>query len=71
MVRLALPGVPFLEGFYSVTVDITEIATGQHYKRLERVRPFRVHSADHREVGMALLGHTWELPQVTSHVARR
>ncbi len=71
VVRLALPGVPFLEGFYSVTVDITEIATGQHYKRLERVRPFRVHSADHREVGMALLGHTWELPQVTSHVARR
>ena len=71
VVRLALPGVPFLEGFYSVTVDITEIATGQHYKRLERVRPFRVHSADHREVGMALLGHTWELPQVTSRVARR
>ena len=71
VVRLALPGVPFLEGFYSVTVDITEIATGQHYKRLERVRPFRVHSADHREVGMALLGHSWELPQVTSHVARR
>ena len=71
VVRLALPGVPFLEGFYSVTVDITEIATGQHYKRLERVRPFRVHSADHREVGMALLGHTWEMPQVTSRVARR
>ncbi len=71
VVRLALPGVPFLEGFYSVTVDITEIATGQHYKRLERVRPFRVHSADHREVGMALLGHSWELPQVTSRVARR
>ena len=71
VVRLALLGVPFLEGFYSVTVDITEIATGQHYKRLERVRPFRVHSADHREVGMALLGHTWELPQVTSRVARR
>jgi ABC-2 type transport system ATP-binding protein len=71
VVRLALPGVPFLEGFYSVTVDITEIATGQHYKRLERVRPFRVHSADHREVGMALLGHTWEMPQVTSRLARR
>jgi hypothetical protein len=71
VVRLALPGVPFLEGVYRVTIDITEIATGQHYKRLERVRPFRVHSANHREAGMALLGHSWELPQVTARVARR
>ncbi|HVB13662.1 MAG TPA: ABC transporter ATP-binding protein [Candidatus Dormibacteraeota bacterium] len=69
VVRLALPGVPFLEGLYRVTVDITEIASGQNYKRLERVRPFRVHSAEHREVGMALLGHRWELPQVPARVA--
>lgn len=70
VVRLSLPGVPFLEGFYRVTVEISEIATGQHYKRLERVRPFRVHSADHRESGMALLGHRWELPQVAARAAR-
>ncbi|HVC38405.1 MAG TPA: ABC transporter ATP-binding protein [Candidatus Dormibacteraeota bacterium] len=69
-VRLALPGVPFLEGVYRVTVDLTEISTGQHFKRLERVRPFRVHSADRHEVGMALLGHEWELPKVTSRAAR-
>jgi ABC-2 type transport system ATP-binding protein len=71
VVQLALPGVPFLEGMYRVTVDITEIASGQLYTRLERVRPFRVHSANHREAGLALLGHTWELPQVTARVARR
>ncbi|HUY09966.1 MAG TPA: ABC transporter ATP-binding protein [Candidatus Dormibacteraeota bacterium] len=70
VVHLALPGIPFLEGFYRVTVDITEISSGQHYKRLERVRPFRVHSADHREVGMALLGHSWELPQVSDRIRR-
>jgi ABC-2 type transport system ATP-binding protein len=70
-VGLALPGIPFLEGFYRVTVDLTEIATGQHFKRLERVRPFRVHSADRHEVGMALLGHSWDLPQVTTGAARR
>jgi len=71
VVRLSLPGVPFLEGFYRVTVDITEIASGQHYKRLERVRPFRVHSAEHRETGMAVLGHSWELPQVGTGAIRR
>lgn len=70
-VRLTLPGVPFLEGFYWVTVDITDIASGDSVKRLERVRPFRVHSGDHREVGMALLGHSWELPQVSARVAGR
>ncbi|HEY6539257.1 MAG TPA: ABC transporter ATP-binding protein [Candidatus Dormibacteraeota bacterium] len=68
-VRLSLAGVPFLEGVYRLTVDITEIATGQHYKRLERVRPFRVHSGERREVGMALLGHEWELPEVGARVA--
>ncbi|MGH7643079.1 MAG: ABC transporter ATP-binding protein [Candidatus Dormibacteria bacterium] len=70
-VQLRLAGVPFLEGVYRVTVDITEIATGQSYKRLERVRPFRVHSADRREVGMAVLGHSWELPAVTARVVGR
>jgi len=70
-VRLRLPGLPFLEGVYLITVDVTEITTGQHYKRLERVRRFRVHSAEHREVGMALLGHTWELPHVGAPAAGR
>ncbi|MGC1185596.1 MAG: Wzt carbohydrate-binding domain-containing protein, partial [Candidatus Dormiibacterota bacterium] len=71
VVRLILPGLPFLEGVYLLTVDVTEITTGQHYKRLERVRRFRVHSADHREEGMALLGHSWELPQVGAPAAGR
>ncbi|MGA2873285.1 MAG: ABC transporter ATP-binding protein [Candidatus Dormibacteria bacterium] len=71
VVRLVLPGVPFLEGLYRVTVDISDIATGEQYKRLERVQPFRVHSSDRREVGMALLGHTWELPKVTSRASHR
>ncbi|MGB9484456.1 MAG: ABC transporter ATP-binding protein [Candidatus Dormiibacterota bacterium] len=68
VVSLQLVGVPFLEGVYRVTVDITEISSGHHYKRLERIRPFRVHSVDHKEVGMALLGHTWELPHVTARM---
>jgi ABC-2 type transport system ATP-binding protein len=71
VVRLALPGIPFLEGVYQLTVDVTEISSGQHYKRLERVRRFRVHSGEHREVGMALLGHSWELPQVGAPAAGR
>jgi hypothetical protein len=71
VVRLALPGIPFLEGVYQLTVDVTEISSGQHYKRLERVRRFRVHSAERREVGMALLGHSWELPQVGAPAAGR
>jgi ABC-type polysaccharide/polyol phosphate transport system ATPase subunit len=71
VVRLVLPGVPFLEGLYRVTVEISDITSGEPYKRLERVQPFRVHSTDRREVGMALLGHTWELPKVTSRASRR
>ncbi|MGH7640288.1 MAG: ABC transporter ATP-binding protein [Candidatus Dormibacteria bacterium] len=62
-VQLRLPGLPLLEGFYRLTVDAIEIATGHSLKRLERVRSFRVHSEDHREAGMALLGHSWHLPQ--------
>lgn len=70
VVRLTLAGLPFLEGFYWVTVDITDIASGEHFKRLERVRPFRVHSGERRELGMAMLGHTWQLPQVSARAAR-
>ncbi len=69
VVRLTVPGIPFLEGTYRISVEITEISTGQQYKRVERVRPFRVHSDEHHELGMALLGHTWELPHVTARVA--
>ncbi|MGH7692486.1 MAG: ABC transporter ATP-binding protein [Candidatus Dormibacteria bacterium] len=70
MVQLRLPGLPFLEGFYRISVEITEIASGNPYKRLERVRSFRVHSADHKEAGMALLGHRWDLPQTTAPLGR-
>jgi len=70
-VQLALPGVPFLEGLYRLNVVIASIASGEQYKRLEKVRPFRVHSADRHEVGMALLGYTWELPRVTTRAGGR
>ncbi|MGB6770956.1 MAG: ABC transporter ATP-binding protein [Candidatus Dormiibacterota bacterium] len=69
-VQLALPGVPFLEGIYRLNLVIASIASGEQYKRVENVRPFRVHSADRREVGMALLGYSWELPRVTSRAGR-
>ena len=71
MARLSLPGLPFLEGLYRVNVEISEIATGEPYKRLDRVQPFRVHSPGRHEVGLALLGHSWELPQLSSRGARR
>ncbi|MFZ0996549.1 MAG: ABC transporter ATP-binding protein [Candidatus Dormiibacterota bacterium] len=70
-VQLVLPGLPFLEGLYRLNVVIANIASGEQYKRVEKVRPFRVHSADRHEVGMALLGYTWELPRVTSRAGRR
>jgi len=70
-VQLALPGLPFLEGIYRLNLVIASIATGEQYKRVEKVRPFRVHSADRHEVGMALLGYSWELPRATSKAGRR
>ncbi|MGH7611883.1 MAG: Wzt carbohydrate-binding domain-containing protein, partial [Candidatus Dormibacteria bacterium] len=68
VVRLSLEGLPFLQGLYQVTVEVCDIATGRPYKRLERVQPFRVHSSERREVGMALLGHSWDLPGVPTEV---
>jgi ABC-type polysaccharide/polyol phosphate transport system ATPase subunit len=70
-VQLVLPGVPFLEGLYRLNVSIASIASGEQYKRVEKVRPFRVHSADRHEVGMALLGYRWELPRAASKAGRR
>jgi hypothetical protein len=63
--------VPFLEGIYRLNLVIASLASGEQHKRVEKVRPFRVHSADRREVGMALLGYSWELPRVTSRAAGR
>jgi hypothetical protein len=54
-----------------LNVVIASIASGEQYKRLEKVRPFRVHSADRHEVGMALLGYSWELPRATSKAGHR
>jgi lipopolysaccharide transport system ATP-binding protein len=70
-VQLVVPGVPFLEGLYRVNVVIANIASGEQYKRVEKVRPFRVHSAERHEVGMALLGYSWELPRVATRAGRR
>ncbi len=70
-VRLVLPGLPLLEGLYRLTVEVADIASGERYKRLDGVQPFRVHSEGRRESGMALLGHSWEFPRVTEATAGR
>ncbi|MGH7608439.1 MAG: ABC transporter ATP-binding protein [Candidatus Dormibacteria bacterium] len=70
VVRLSLAGIPFLKGVYLLTVELADVASGQPYKRLERIQPFRVRSGERREVGMALLGHGWELPEVSAGVGQ-
>jgi len=61
-VRLAIPQLPFLDGVYGAKVEILDIASGRQYVEIDRPQSFRVQGAGRRETGMALLGHTWEVP---------
>ncbi len=65
-VSLSVPQLPFLEGLYCVSVELTDITTGDPLIRLDRVQPFRVHSPGRREAGVALPGHSWTLPGIPS-----
>jgi ABC-type polysaccharide/polyol phosphate transport system ATPase subunit len=61
-VRLCIPSLPLLEGLFRASVTISDARTGEPYTILEGAFPFRVRSHRHRERGVSLLGHRWELP---------
>ncbi|HUY98225.1 MAG TPA: ABC transporter ATP-binding protein [Verrucomicrobiae bacterium] len=62
-VRLSIPALPLLEGLFRLTIGIAEIGTGEWYTLLDRIAPFRVHTRDREERGVALLGQRWSLPE--------
>jgi ABC-type polysaccharide/polyol phosphate transport system ATPase subunit len=60
-VTLRIPQVPFLDGVYGTKVEVEDIPSGKVYIELDRPRSFRVESSGRSEVGLALVGHSWEL----------
>ncbi|MHB1625638.1 MAG: ABC transporter ATP-binding protein [Candidatus Dormibacteria bacterium] len=61
-VTLRIPQVPFLDGVYGTRVEIEDITSGKAYTELDRPQSFRVHAPGRWEAGLALVGHSWELP---------
>ncbi len=63
-VTLSVPSAPFLDGVYGTKVEIEDIASGRSYVEIDRPQSFRVQGASRHEVGMALVGHHWEVPSL-------
>ena len=61
-VRLAIPQLPLLDGVYGAKVEILDLTSGRQYVEIDRPQSFRVQGQGRRETGMALLGHSWEVP---------
>ncbi len=59
---LTIPQVPFLDGVYGLKVEIEDITSGRQYAEVDRPQAFRVQGGRRFEVGVALLGHSWEIP---------
>jgi ABC-type polysaccharide/polyol phosphate transport system ATPase subunit len=61
-VTLTVPQLPFLDGVYGLKVEIEDITSGRQYVEVDRPQAFRVQGGRRLEVGLALIGHRWEVP---------
>lgn len=68
-VNLLIPELPLLDGVFGIRVEIEDIASGRNYVTLDRPQSLRVHGQGRRERGIALPGHSWELPEEAARVA--